>query len=525
VALNKINQFVIKFGFSSLKLNVFSNLTANLWIAFIGIIFVPINLQYLGVEAYGIIGVFTVLQSFVWLFDFGLSATLNRELAHLSPHSDKAQEMHNLKRTIEIINWMIGISLASSFFILSPFIVKYWVNIENLPIKVVTESFMIMSVGFAVQWALGLYFNGLMGLQKHPLLNLINVVCATIRSIGAIAVLSFISTTIQAFLIWQTLIGVVQVVLLALILQRSLPAAPLRAKFDWQLIRRSKRFAAGMTGLSILGLIAEQTDKIILSKFLTLEYFGYYTLASTVTTTGILMIARSIASAIYPRFSNLISNRDEEAVKVLYHRSSQILAVLVFPATLVLTVFSFEILLVWTRNETTANNTWLLLTLLAIAAGINSTLNLPYYMQLAYGWTKPTFYTALAMLLLLTPVMLVAVIRYGAVGGAASWLLLNLVHFIATVHIMHTRILPSEKWRWYLQDLAIPFTIALTTTMIGRLFLGAQSTTIVIISIVAITLLVSYTFAALSTTTTRGWLQQIYAAIVRQNLLKITQSN
>ena len=48
----------------------------------------PIYLAALGVEAYGLIGAFAVIQTMLLLFDLGLGLTFNRELARLSSASE-----------------------------------------------------------------------------------------------------------------------------------------------------------------------------------------------------------------------------------------------------------------------------------------------------------------------------------------------------------------------------------------------------------------------------------------------------
>ena len=55
-----------------------------------------------------------------------------------------------------------------------------------------------------------------------------------------------------------------------------------KAVFQKQLLKGIWRFTAGMSGISILAVILTQLDKVILSKMLSLEMFGYYTLASMV---------------------------------------------------------------------------------------------------------------------------------------------------------------------------------------------------------------------------------------------------
>ena len=78
--------------------------------------FVPLYIKFMGIESYGIVGIFASLQAIFSLLDMGLSTTLNRELARLSAIPSREQEMRDLLRTLEIIYWglavVVGIAVA-----------------------------------------------------------------------------------------------------------------------------------------------------------------------------------------------------------------------------------------------------------------------------------------------------------------------------------------------------------------------------------------------------------------------------
>jgi O-antigen/teichoic acid export membrane protein len=66
------------------KVNVASGLVSNIWVALVSIVAVPVYLRYLGIEAYGLIGILASLQAFMSLLDLGMSPAFNREVARLS---------------------------------------------------------------------------------------------------------------------------------------------------------------------------------------------------------------------------------------------------------------------------------------------------------------------------------------------------------------------------------------------------------------------------------------------------------
>ena len=65
----------------------------------------------------------------------------------------------------------------------------------------------------ALQFVIGLYRSSLVGLQRQVQLNLVNCIMATFRSVGAVAVLIWVSPTISAFFIWQGIASLLTLIL------------------------------------------------------------------------------------------------------------------------------------------------------------------------------------------------------------------------------------------------------------------------------------------------------------------------
>jgi O-antigen/teichoic acid export membrane protein len=470
---------------TSTKSNIFVNFSGRIWIALLSILFVPIYLRYLSIEVYGIIGFFTSLQAILSLLDGGISPTLSREIARLSAFPKRAHEMRDISRTLEILCWILALIVSGIALLISPLIANYWLQSEQISTETIYQSLMLMSASFAFQWTTNFYVGGFIGLQRQKLYNLVNCISVTFRSVGAFLILAFVSPTIQAFLTWQLLTSLLTALSMAIVYWRCLPKSEGRAKFQLNLLRDVWRYAAGMTGISLVALILTQSDKIILSRLLTLEHFGYYTLAVTLANTAIGMIQGSIGSVFFPQFSQLVAHDDINSLRKLYHKSCQIMSVFVLPVMIVLAVFSFEILQLWTRNEQIATNTYILLTLIAIGTGLQSLMNLPYYIQLAYGMTKIAFYINIGAIILLIPFMIFATTKYGAIGGALTWAILNFLYIVVGLQIMHRVLLQGELKRWYLRDVGIPFAAALLTAIAFRIIIPETTSPVYIFIILA----------------------------------------
>jgi O-antigen/teichoic acid export membrane protein len=288
-----------------------------------------------------------------------------------------------------------------------------------------------------------------------------------------------------------------------------LPKAERIAYFDKQLLYSIWRFAAGMTAISAITLLLTQLDKILLSTLLSLEMFGYYTLASVVASV-IYQFIGPIRVALFPRFSQLVALKDRRELTALYHRACQLMSVVILPTALVLAIFSYEVMLLWTGNIVTAENTCWLVSLLVVGNVFNGLMNLPYALQLAHGWTQLAFYTNVVAVLLLVPLLIVMVNLYGAIGAAIVWVTLNSGYVLISLQIMHRRLLKGEQWRWYREDVGLPLVSALIVAGLGRWLLPVGiSISETVIYIIGISFAV-LTVTAVVTPQIRLWLKHYF---------------
>ena len=63
--------------------------------------FIPLYIKYLGIEAYGLIGIFALLQAWLALLDMGMTPTLSREMARFTGGAHDAQSIRDLLHVSE----------------------------------------------------------------------------------------------------------------------------------------------------------------------------------------------------------------------------------------------------------------------------------------------------------------------------------------------------------------------------------------------------------------------------------------
>jgi O-antigen/teichoic acid export membrane protein len=453
-----------------LKKNILANYFGQGWTAIMGLIFIPIYIRLLGIESYGLIGLFGMLNTWLSLLDIGLTPTLNREMARYKAGSHSPQSIRDLLRSVETIAIIVAIIIFLSILFSSNWLATSWLHSETLPVSVVSRSFIIMGFVTSLKFVEAIYGSSIVGLQKQVVFNIANSIIATIRGVGAVLVLKFISPTIGTFFFWQAIISIASIFILSIITYSSLEKITTKAKFSFEALNEIKNFAFGIVGGTLLSFFLTQIDKILLSKLLNLEEFGYYTLAVGIS--GALMIFTSpITQAWFPRLTSLKEADKKEELAKEFHIGSQMITVLMGSATVVLIFFTKTFLLFWTQNQILEEKTACIVSVLSIGnlmSGLNA---MPYNIQLAYGWTSLSFYIKVISVIVSIPLVWWATLNYGPIGAASIWVLVSSLYLIIGTPLMFNKILLNQKIKWIVFDVFIPLFFATITALILSIIL------------------------------------------------------
>lgn len=222
-----------------------------------GLAFVPVYINYLGIEAYGLIGIFAMLQAWLTLLDMGMTPTISREMARFTGGAHDARSIRDLLRSVELIALGVAGLIAVGIWTSSTWLASEWLRVEALPAPEVAQAFNIMGVVTAFRFIEGIYRSSIVGLQRQVVLNVVNSAMATIRGLGAIGVLAWISPGIEAFFLWQGFISLVTLLLFARLTYLALPRGDHPGRFSADALKDVWRYAAGMIGITFFSAAAD----------------------------------------------------------------------------------------------------------------------------------------------------------------------------------------------------------------------------------------------------------------------------
>ena len=447
--------------------NILANLVGRIWGIASVYLFVPLYLNFLGFEAYGLVGFYSTLLALLAFADVGLTATLNRELARLCIDPARVQEMGSVVRTYEAAYLCISSVIAAALCILAPLIASNWLRSTSLSAPDLILAIRLMGAAIALQLPAGLYIGGLMGLQDQVRANCLQIGWGFLRGVGAILILWLVAPTIVAFAAWQLVSNLIYCYssrqqLWRLVSSRSRT----RVAFQWPLLTRSWRYAAGMTAMSAISTLLTQSDKLVVSKMLPLQTFGFYSLAATVASVPTLF-AGPVATAVFPYLTGLVVSEDHHGLARLYTRACQLVALSIVPAALTLMFFSSDFIAAWTGSPEAAVQTRAACICLLSGQLIQGLLVVPYYLALAHGIVRYNIRLGLASVATVIPLLVLLTNRYGILGSGVAWLILNLCILPIYTYLVHKHFPVGKLLSWWKSAVLLPIITTLPWVVVG----------------------------------------------------------
>jgi len=293
-------------------------------------------------------------------------------------------------------------------------------------------------------------------------------------------------------------------------LYRRVPITLRLANFSATALRSVWKFAGGMLVLAVLSLLLTQMDKLILSKLLSLEQFGYYSLAATVANL-LYMVVMPISQAYYPHFSALLVQKDVEGLAHSYHKAAQLVSVVAGSLAFLLIAFGDHVVFLWTHDLALAQRISPLVSVLALGTLLNGLLWIPHQMLLAHGITRIAVRTNLVAILVVLPALWWITPRYGAWGAAWVWVALNSCFLMFNMQLMYRLILQSQRRTWYLQDVGLPVLALAVVAAICHSGFPRPSTVTSTFVTLAAALSALLAASSLSAPIVRAWLRSVPA--------------
>lgn len=437
--------------------SIIANILGRFWAIISSFVFVPFYIDILGFESYSIISFTLIISNVLSIVDTGLTATLSREFSR----SDLTlSEKKKTFITLESIFHIIVFLTVFVIIFLSDYIANNWLNLNALQIDKVSIYLKFIAIDIGFQLLIRFYLGGFIGLDKQVKSNIYYFFWALFRN-GFIIILIYSYSSLYLFFCWQAFISLVFYLIIGQKLKNEL-FGKFQFKFniDFEILNKNLRFALGMLMISLVASINTQMDKLIISKLLTVNDLGFYTLSSSLAM-GIIAIVSPISSTLLPKFTSLYSLNNNSGAAQLFNDASHFISIVTFSLMFNMIFFSNDLVWIWTGNLELSKKVSIFLPFMIISFSMLAIAMLPYNIAIANAYTKLNNVLGFSSLLITIPGYFVGIKFWGPIGAAIVYAFVQTIItiiYLAVIRRKYIKEITSQTL--FLKNVILPIILS-----------------------------------------------------------------
>lgn len=403
---------------SQLGRNILTNYLAVIWMGGLSILLIPFYLRLLGAQQWGVVAICMALQAFFTLLDAGLSQIMPRDIARVA-HS------FEVRLKTFIVYQRAYIALALGGFIVGqlvvPWLVDHWFGGGKTFTAQDIWAFHLVLLQFLFQFSNNSNIGYWNGMQMQSIANIRQCFFGLFKHVGALCFVYFWRADALAYLLPFAVITSIEYVSNRMSIRSTYRDTKLDA-IQWSDYKKLGQ-EAGMLFIGVLiGMLASQMDRIVLSKYVDTASFGVYVIVANLGL-AVMQLQHPLIRAFLPRITQDLASNNHSSLK---HLALGVLLLCIFPC-LVLALLSPWILQVWIESPAVVEEGALPLSLLFCAVAFNALYQLIYQRILVLGDGIVAVKINLIILVVLVPLLVLTVPNLGIVSGALYWLLMTLI--------------------------------------------------------------------------------------------------
>lgn len=378
---------------------------------------IPILIRELGDARFGLLTLIWAVVSYFGLFDLGLGRALTQSLA-ITFAEDKNERVAPLITTTVVLMAFLGCGAAFLVVALAPFGIRFIQDIPNKQEAVSAMNAMALAMPAIV---LTSGFRGVLE-ARHAfgIVNMIRLPMGIFTFGGPLAVVIYGSSRLDDIAYVLAMGRWIACFIHLWFAWKQLPNNARNFKFRRSLLMPLLTSGGWLTISNIVSPLMSYADRFIVGGLVSAAAVAYYTTPQEIVT-KLSIIPGALTAVLFPTFSAQIARKKEESL-IIFWTALRWLAVITLPLTLVIALFSEELLRVWIGVDFSAES-FRILQILSFGVFVSCLAQIPFTFLQSAGHARRTalihtveFPIFILMLFWLTTV-------YGAMGAAVAWTL------------------------------------------------------------------------------------------------------
>lgn len=443
--------------------NAIYNLIPQIWFLGLTVFTTPFVLHRLGVDAYGILSIVTIVAGYLAFLDLGLNVAVIRFIAAHDAKGETA-EIVRVTQTALFVFVVMAIIAAAGLLLLS----GSFARLLSVPDRLQADAVLTLRIGaisFGVNLVMGVFSAVPRALQRFDVVNLLNVVIGTLQ-IGGTVILLACGMGLLSVVVWGCALSGLSLVTYIVVSKRLLPTISVRPRFDSEKFRELFKFSGFVMASNFTGVASAHSEKLILGGLAPIAQVTYYAVPFNLASRVLTLIPNNLFSVLFPAFAAMGVTDKPETIREAYTRSFKLIFLAVAPISILMMVFGADLLRLWIDAEMGSNGGPVLAVL-----GVAILINAPAWVSVTVGQSlgRPALVAASQVIHLFTLIVcgLIFVPRYGAFGAALAWLAGNIIGIPVLVFLVNRYVLALRTATMLRESLLRPLIAASLTLVVA----------------------------------------------------------
>ncbi|WMW04822.1 flippase [Pseudomonas entomophila] len=380
---------------------------------------IPYLIELLGAEKFGLLALIWAVVSYAGIFDLGLGRALTQQIAAhdaMGAH----QKLGGLIGTAYGLMLLVSVGLGLLMFLLSTSIVGVVKGVTNIEETEAAFHVMAASVPFII---LASGFRGVLeARQAFGQVNYVRLPLGIYTFVGPVVVACLFGARLDLIAVALVLGRVMACVAYLWFVVKSAAIEEHRT-LAWESKHVKSLCASGgwLSVASVVGPVMGYADRFVLGGIISATAVAYYVTPNELVT-KLWILPGALTAVLFPLFSSDLSGAGRSATVRLFDFSSMIIYSMIAPLSLILAVFSYEVLKLWVGAEFAVEGQAILV-IFAFAILINCMAHVPLTLLQGGGDARLVALLQVVEIPMFLLVLWWLTLKFGVLGAASAWVL------------------------------------------------------------------------------------------------------
>ncbi len=421
--------------------NTAYNIVGRFWGILVVLFLTPYIIRHIGIERFGLWSIAGVITGYFGLLDFGVGMSFVKYIAefYTKKQFDKISQI--VSTGFVFYSLLTVLIIGFSVFFIKPIIVIF-----KIPPYLANEAVFVLLVGISVFTCANAFspFGAIQtGLQRMDIQNKIGIITSILNILGTVFFLEK-GYGLPGLMVNNAIIFIISCILNVAAAYKIFPEMKFNPYiFNKEMFNKLFKFGFKIQIAKIAGVIAGQTNKLLIAYFLSISLVAFYHLGNSVVYYAI-SISALFVSALMPAFSEMEAKGERQKLTEAYLMTTRYLAIFVAPFFVFLIISAFNLMSAWMGQG--YEKSALIIQILALSYALNTIAQVAVSICMAIGRPQVLAVSSVVIIALNLVLSIVFIKIFGFMGSALGNLFainIGTLYFLAALnnvlHIPHSK--------------------------------------------------------------------------------------